>query len=58
MNWKIAAIPTLVLLIAGGIYLFIVFEHRRNPGVNPHLKQPSNSPVTSSPSCAKTSLAL
>lgn len=36
MNWKFVAIPTLVILIAGGIYLFIVFEKRSNPGVNPH----------------------
>jgi hypothetical protein len=31
-NWQKAALTTLVTLIIGGIYLFTVFEHRRNPG--------------------------
>jgi hypothetical protein len=32
-TWKIVAIPTLITLIAGGIYLFTVWRHRQNPGV-------------------------
>ncbi|HTB96142.1 MAG TPA: hypothetical protein VK716_03975 [Terracidiphilus sp.] len=31
--WKIVAIPTLITLLIGGIYLFAVFKHRQNPGV-------------------------
>lgn len=30
--WKILVIPTLFTLVIGGIYLLIVFDHRRNPG--------------------------
>jgi hypothetical protein len=40
MNWKLALIPTLIILIAGGIYLYIVFERRNNPGV---VSQPNPS---------------
>ena len=32
-NWKKILIPTLISLAIGGIYLFIVFRHRSNPGV-------------------------
>ena len=32
-TWKKAAAVTLVTLIIGGIYLFSVFENRRNPGI-------------------------
>ena len=31
--WKIVAIPTLITLLIGGVYLYIVFKHRQNPGV-------------------------
>ena len=34
-TWQKIAIMTLVTLTIGGIYLFSVFEHRRNPGVLP-----------------------
>ncbi|HEY1806480.1 MAG TPA: hypothetical protein VGG45_18555 [Terracidiphilus sp.] len=34
-TWHKAALITLVSLAIGGIYLFSVFEHRRNPGVLP-----------------------
>ena len=32
-NWQKALIITLITLTIGGVYLFIVFEKRRNPGV-------------------------
>lgn len=32
-NWKKASLITLISLLAGGIYLFSVFEHRRAPGI-------------------------
>jgi len=32
-NWQKAAITTLITLAIGGIYLLVVFEQRRNPGV-------------------------
>jgi hypothetical protein len=32
-TWQAAAIITLITLSIGGIYLFTVFEHRKNPGV-------------------------
>ncbi len=32
-NWQKALIVTLITLTIGGIYLLIVFEKRRNPGV-------------------------
>jgi hypothetical protein len=35
-NWKKAGIITLISLAIGGIYLFSVFEHRRNAGVAPN----------------------
>ena len=35
-TWQKVAIMTLITLAIGGIYLFTVFEHRRNPGVNPN----------------------
>jgi hypothetical protein len=34
-NWQKALLATLISLAIGGIYLFSVFEHRRNPGVVP-----------------------
>ncbi len=34
-TWQKAALTTLATLTIGGIYLFSVFEHRRNPGVLP-----------------------
>jgi len=34
-TWHKAALITLVTVAIGGIYLFSVFEHRRNPGVLP-----------------------
>jgi hypothetical protein len=33
-NWQKALIMTLITLAIGGIYLFVVFEQRRNPGVS------------------------
>jgi hypothetical protein len=35
-TWQQAALMTLVTVTIGGIYLFTVFEHRRNPGINPN----------------------
>src|SRR5579862_8319067 len=35
-NWQKAALITLVTLAIGGIYLFTVYEQRRNPGVVPN----------------------
>jgi hypothetical protein len=32
-NWQKAGIVTLITLTIGGIYLFTVYEHRKNPGV-------------------------
>jgi len=32
-NWQKSLVVTLVTLTIGGIYLLVVFEHRRNPGV-------------------------
>src|SRR5208282_4872946 len=32
-NWQKALIVTLITLTIGGIYLLVVFEQRRNPGV-------------------------
>jgi hypothetical protein len=32
-TWKKILIPTLITLAIGGIYLFIVYKHRENPGV-------------------------
>ena len=32
-NWQKALIMTLITLTIGGIYLLVVFEQRRNPGV-------------------------
>ena len=32
-NWQKSLIVTLITLAIGGIYLLVVFEHRRNPGV-------------------------
>lgn len=33
MNWKAIVFPMLAVLLVGGIYLFIVFKHREEPGV-------------------------
>ena len=41
-NWQKAAIITLITLIIGGIYLFTVFQHRRNPGVQPNANPEAN----------------
>ena len=32
-NWQKVLLPTLATLLIGGIYLFSVYEHRKNPGV-------------------------
>jgi hypothetical protein len=34
-TWQKALIPTLIVLVIGGIYLFSVFKQRQNPGVIP-----------------------
>jgi hypothetical protein len=41
-TWQKIAIMTLVTLAIGGIYLFSVFEHRRNPGVLPQTAPDQN----------------
>jgi hypothetical protein len=41
-TWQKAALTTLVTLTIGGIYLFSVFEHRRNPGVLPQTTPEQN----------------
>jgi len=41
-DWQKIAIMTLVTLAIGGIYLFSVFEHRRNPGVLPQTAPDQN----------------
>jgi hypothetical protein len=38
-NWQKALIITLITFAVGGIYLLVVFEERRNPGVNPRNTQ-------------------
>jgi hypothetical protein len=44
-TWQKAGIITLITLAIGGIYLFTVFEHRKNPGVIPQdSQQPALSP--------------
>lgn len=44
-NWQKALIITLITLTIGGIYLFVVFEQRRNPGVNSqNTQQQTESP--------------
>jgi hypothetical protein len=40
--WQKALLMTLVTLAIGGIYLFSVFEHRRNPGVLPQTAPDQN----------------
>jgi hypothetical protein len=43
-TWQKVAIITLISLSIGGIYLFTVFEHRKNPGVIPqNSQQPAES---------------
>lgn len=32
-NWKFVLVTTLITLAIGGIYLLVVFQHRRSPGV-------------------------
>src|SRR5450432_2465760 len=32
-TWQKFLIPTLITLAIGGLYLFIVFKHRQNPGI-------------------------
>ena len=34
-TWQKVLIPTLIVLIIGGIYLFSVYKQRQNPGVIP-----------------------
>jgi hypothetical protein len=41
-TWQKALVMTLVTLAIGGIYLFSVFEHRRNPGVLPQTAPDQN----------------
>jgi hypothetical protein len=41
-TWQKALIVTLVTLTIGGIYLLVVFEHRRNPGVAPQTNPDQN----------------
>lgn len=41
-NWQKAAVITLISLAIGGIYLFSVFEHRRNPSVQPNANPEAN----------------
>ena len=41
-NRQKALLMTLVTLAIGGIYLFSVFEHRRNPGVLPQTAPDQN----------------
>lgn len=43
-TWKIVVIPTVITLVAGGIYLFTVWRHRQNPGVAG--PQSAEQPVT------------
>ncbi len=38
-NWQKALIITLITLTIGGVYLLVVFEKRRNPGVVPQTDQ-------------------
>jgi len=42
-TWKIVVIPTVITLVAGGIYLFTVWRHRQNPGVT---GQSAEQPMT------------
>lgn len=41
-TWQKASIITLITLAIGAIYLFSVFEHRRNPGVQPNTNPEQN----------------
>jgi hypothetical protein len=41
-TWQKAGIITLISLTIGGIYLFSVFQHRRNPGVHPNTNPEQN----------------
>ncbi len=41
-TWQKAALITLVTVAIGGIYLFSVFEHRRNPGILPQTSPEQN----------------
>ena len=41
-NWQKALIVTLITLTIGGIYLLVVFEQRRNPGVAPQTNPEQN----------------
>ena len=41
-TWHKAALITLITFAIGGIYLFSVFEHRRNPGVLPETAPEQN----------------
>jgi hypothetical protein len=44
-NWQKALIITLITLAIGGVYLFVVFEHRKNPGViGQNTQQQTTSP--------------
>jgi hypothetical protein len=39
-NWQKILIPFVITFLIGGIYLFIVFMNRRNPGVSKQAEQP------------------
>jgi len=41
-SWQKAAIMTLITFAIGGLYLFTVFEQRRNPGVQPNTHPDQN----------------
>jgi hypothetical protein len=44
-NWQKALIMTSITLTIGGVYLLVVFEQRRNPGVvSQNTQQPTESP--------------
>jgi hypothetical protein len=42
-TWQKIFIPTFISLLIGGIYLFSVYEHRKNPGVIG--QSPANQPI-------------
>lgn len=43
-TWQKAALMSLITFAIGGIYLLVVFEHRRNPGVAQQSTQPAETP--------------
>jgi hypothetical protein len=32
-TWKVVVVSTLLTLVVGGLYLFLVWKHRQDPGV-------------------------